>query len=92
MEGLERNMQAGNSKHAAWRDEQLDHDTRPLTSGGPGAGRADAGRDPEPVADEDLGVLTGIRWLESADTTSHTDVQPLATSPALAGRRRRRTG
>jgi len=57
-------MQAGNSKHAAWVDEHLAHDTRPLTHQGPGAGRAQSWRDPEPLADDEYGALTGITWHE----------------------------
>jgi hypothetical protein len=81
-------MQVGSSKHAAWRDERLDHDTRALTHQGPGAGRAESDRDLEPIADPDLGVLTGIHWLAPADAGAR--VQPLAAAPPITDIRRRK--
>jgi hypothetical protein len=62
-------MQPGNSKHAAWLDEHLAHDTEPFTRRGPGSGHADTWRDREPTADDDLGVLTGRKWVQSDEST-----------------------
>jgi hypothetical protein len=58
-------MQSGNNKHAAWHDEDLARDAASLTHRGPGTGRAETWRDPEPVTDDDLGLLTGSRWHEA---------------------------
>lgn len=57
-------MQPGNSKHAAWVDENLAHDTLPITHGR-GIGRSEQWREPVPVTDDEFGTLNGNHWQES---------------------------
>jgi hypothetical protein len=45
-------MDRGSSKHGPRLDEEMAHETRGLTQGGPGDGRAEEWRDPEPSGED----------------------------------------
>ena len=64
-------MDRGSDKHSPRIDEGLDHDTRPLTQGGPMESRADEGRQQEGAADDEPttdALLTGdVRPGQSQD-------------------------
>ncbi len=71
-------MPRGSDKHSSRLDESLDHDTRPLTQGGPLEARADEGRVQEGEADDEPTTdarLEGERESADPDVLTHDEVE-----------------
>ncbi|HEX2274145.1 MAG TPA: DUF2795 domain-containing protein [Acidimicrobiales bacterium] len=71
-------MPRGSDKHTSRLDENLDHDTRPLTQGAPLEARAQEARAQEGEADDEPtpdSLLNGDRGVADPDMLTHDEVE-----------------